>query len=113
MKFEYEYSNLSEAGSVIGLLYESDPNYAPPDPSDPNCTLAKADHLGFVRYSTCNVDYLKTTIQVNEDGRYLIMATVAKGAKEAIPVWPGWVALGFGVFILVAAVAGKAESGGF
>lgn len=92
-KFEYKYSDLTQAGSVVGLLYENDPNYTAPDPSDPACTGAKADHVGFVRYSTCNTDYLKTTIEVNEDGRFLIMNTVTEGAIASTSVWGAWLIL--------------------
>lgn len=92
-KFTYQFSDLTQAGSVIGLLYEKDPNYTPPDPSDPSCTGAKADHIGFVRYSTCNTDYLKTTIEVNEDGRFLIMNTVTQGAIASTPVFGAWMVL--------------------
>jgi hypothetical protein len=95
----YEFSDMAQAGGVAGYLYATDPNYAAPDPSDPSCTLPKPDHRGFVRYSTCNSEYLKTTIQVNEDGYNLIMASVQTGATEAVPVWGGWVFLIIAIFV--------------
>ncbi len=108
-KFEYVYSDLAQAGSVVGYLYENDPNYTPPDPSSPECTLAKADHVGFVRYSTCNTDFLKTTIQVNEDGRFLIMSIVSEGAQKATPVASAWFVFGLSIVILGMVIFGKSQ----
>ena len=107
-KFQYQFSDLTQAGSVVGLLYETDPNYTPPDPSDPACNQAKADHVGFVRYSTCNTDYLKTTIEVNEDGRFLIMNMVTAGAIASTPVWGAWVVLVLAIICLF--LAGSVRS---
>lgn len=110
-KFEYQFSDLTQAGSVVGLLYETDPNYTPPDPSSAECSLAKADHVGFVRYSTCNSDYLKTTIQVNEDGRFLIMNIVTEGAKAAIPLTGAWVIFGLAIAFLLLSFYVRSEMG--
>lgn len=107
---QYQYSDLSAAGGAAGVLYATDPNYSPPDPSDPACTLPKPDHKGFVRYSTCNNEYLKTTININQDGFNLILATVTTEATKEVPVWGGWVFLIFGIIIAGVSAYYKAET---
>ncbi len=106
----YQYSNLTEAGGAVGILYAKDPDYKAPDPSDPNCELPKTGHHGFIRYSACHNQYLKSNVMVNLDGYNYTMAIVAKSAREAIPVWGGWLFLLFAVIVAFVSFGNKLGS---
>ena len=96
-----QYSDMSTAGGVLGIVYEKDPNYKQPDPNSPDCTTAPADHVGLIRYRMCTQQYRKSTIKVDDNGAYLIMTTVRNETTGRLPVMSGWLFLGFIVALCV------------
>ena len=106
---EYKYSDLTQAGGTIGMLYKTDPNYVAPDPSSKDCVLPVADHPGFIRYSMCNNLYLQSSIQINQDGYDFIMAQVLDTATKSVSVFGYWMFLLFAVVCLVGSLIGKAN----
>lgn len=89
----YSFSDMSAAGQVIGLMYETTSGWNPPDPNGDQCSTAPAEHLGFIRYQMCTQQYRESTIQINKDGALLILDGVTASAANEISVWYGWVML--------------------
>lgn len=90
MKLFYQYSDMTQSGGAIGILYATDPNYVPPDPSAKGCQIPKPDHHGFVRYDPCNYFFLESSVQINRDGYNLIMGDVQNKATAAVSIFWGW-----------------------
>ncbi len=105
----YQYSDMTQAGGTIGILYATDPNYVPPDPSAPGCVIPKADHKGFVRYDPCNYFYQQSDVQINQDGYDLIMRDIQTKAVDYVDVIWGWVWLVLAVVILILSAGGKLQ----
>lgn len=85
----YQFSDMTQAGGIIGALYENElPQYVnlypTPDPNSEECETAQPEHPGYVRYQMCTQQFLQTTIQINEDGRTLILMDVEKSSRNAV-----------------------------
>jgi len=96
----FEFSDMTQAGSVIGLLYEQTPGYEAPSPDTEECNIAPAEHLGFVRYEMCTQAYRKTTIKVNAEGADLIFRNNEQAAKKSSSLLFGGIMLTFGLFLI-------------
>ncbi len=89
----YSYSDMTTAGSTISVLYAVTPGWTPPDPSDPACSTAPAEHKGFIRYKMCNEQWRESNIPIHKDGADLIYNHAMDEVANRIPVWIGWAVL--------------------
>ena len=110
---DYSFSDMTQAGGVIGLLYENDlpenaDRYPTPDPNSDECETAQPEHPGYVRYQMCTQQFLQTTIRINEDGKALIMNDVAAASRGAVGGMPS-VTLWLTVLFMAIGFRGKLE----
>lgn len=105
----FVYSPMAQAGAVISLLYqnETESDFVPPDPNSDECSTAKAEHLGFIRYQMCTQQYLESTIKINADGADLIVRNARNGAYAAVPLFPAGAFLVLSILALVAVLWGE------
>jgi hypothetical protein len=82
----YVFSDMTVAGGIASILYESSPDWKAPDPNSTVCEGTPDTHLGFIRYRMCTQQYRKSTITIKKDGYYLILSQATDEALNRSPI---------------------------
>lgn len=107
--FEYEYSNLSDAGGAASVLYRPS-DYVAPDTNSTECANASVDHPGFILYSMCALEYQQSNIKINQEGHDLIMTGVKNDANNTVSTLGHWIWFFVVIVLIIVTIATKSDA---
>lgn len=87
----FTFTPMDQAGGVVGMIYEKDPNWTPPDPKSNECNYIPALHAGYQRPEMCGLQLLETNIPVNKKAMSWILAQyVIPSANTSVDTTLPW-----------------------